>query len=173
MLAIIIGILAMSMIVTASNILVRYPINDWLTWATFVFPVAFLVTDLVNRYFGPRQARNVVYVGFVVGVVCSYWLSTPRIAMASGIAFFLGQMLDIYVFHRLRQMNWWKAPVISSGSASALDTAVFYSLAFAGTGLPWTTWAIGDLFVKLAVAVVMLIPYYYVSKYASSKMDPA
>ena len=154
------GIAAMAAVVTSSNILVGYPINDWLTWGAFSFPVAFLVTDLVNRHFGPERARKVAYAGFALAVLLSFWLATPRIALASGAAFLIGQLADIAIFDRLRQLKWWKAPLASSSIASAADTAVFFSIAFAGTGLPWITWGIGDYAVKLFVAVSMLIPFY-------------
>lgn len=156
---IIAGVIAMTVIVSASNFLVQYPINDWLTWGALSYPVAFLVTDLVNRRLGPQPARRIVYVGFALAVVFSTVLSTPRIAIASGSAFLVAQLLDIYVFNRLRQARWWLAPLASSVLGSVVDTALFFGLAFAGTGTPWITWAIGDLGIKLAMALVMLIPF--------------
>ncbi len=153
------GVVAMVLIVTSSNILVQIPINDWLTWGAFTYPVAFLVTDLTNRALGPGAARRVVYVGFTVAVVLSIYLATPRIAWASGSAFLLAQLLDIAIFDRLRRAAWWRAPLISSSLASALDTTIFFSLAFAGTGLPWVTWALGDFGVKLALALILLLPF--------------
>lgn len=153
------GIAAMAVVVTVSNIAVQYPINDWLTWGALTYPIAFLVTDLTNRTLGARAARNVVYVGFALAVGLSIWLATPRIALASGAAFLTAQLLDISIFDRLRQATWWQAPLISSTLASALDTALFFSLAFAATGLPWVTWAIGDYGVKIAVALALLIPF--------------
>ena len=153
------GVAAMTVIVTASNFLVQYPINDWLTWGALTYPVAFLVTDLTNRKLGARSARRVVYVGFALAVILSAVLATPRIAMASGSAFLVAQLLDIVVFDRLRRARWWLAPLVSSTLASVVDTALFFSLAFAGTGFPWITLAFGDLGVKLAMALVMLIPF--------------
>ncbi|MDH3661559.1 MAG: queuosine precursor transporter [Alphaproteobacteria bacterium] len=153
------GILAMVVVVTVSNVAVQYPINDWLTYGALTYPIAFLVTDLTNRGLGVTAARRVVYVGFAVAVGLSIWLATPRIALASGAAFLVAQLLDIAVFDRLRRKSWWRAPLISSTLASALDTALFFSLAFAGTGLPWITWAIGDYGVKIAVALALLIPF--------------
>lgn len=153
------GVVAMTVIVTASNILVQFPINDWLTWGALTYPVAFLVTDLTNRKLGARSARRVVYVGFALAVVLSAALATPRIAMASGSAFLVAQLLDILVFDRLRRTRWWQAPLVSSTLGSIVDTALFFSLAFAGTSVPWITLAIGDLGVKLAMALAMLIPY--------------
>ncbi|MGI9484673.1 MAG: queuosine precursor transporter [Geminicoccaceae bacterium] len=153
------GITAMVLVVTISNIAVQYPINDWLTYGALTYPIAFLVTDLTNRGLGAKAARSVVYVGFAVAVGLSIWLATPRIALASGAAFLVAQLLDIAVFDKLRRASWWRAPLISSTLASALDTALFFSLAFAGTGLPWITWAIGDYGVKMAVALLLLIPF--------------
>ncbi|MGI9501102.1 MAG: queuosine precursor transporter [Geminicoccaceae bacterium] len=153
------GVAAMVLVVTVSNITVQYPINDWLTYGALTYPIAFLVTDLTNRGLGVQSARRVVYVGFAVAVGLSIWLATPRIALASGTAFLVAQLLDIAVFDRLRRASWWRAPLVSSTLASTLDTALFFSLAFVGTGLPWVTWAIGDYGVKIAVALVLLIPF--------------
>lgn len=149
----------MTAVVAVSNVLVQFPINDWLTWGALTYPVAFLITDLTNRRLGPQAARRVVYAGFALAVVCSIALATPRIAIASGSAFLVAQLLDVHVFDSLRQRQWWLAPLVSSALGSVLDTALFFGLAFAGTGLPWITWAIGDLGVKLAVALLMLIPF--------------
>lgn len=151
--------LAMVAIVAASNWLVQFPINDWLTWGAFSYPFAFLVTDLTNRRFGPAAARRVIYIGFAVGVLLSVILATPRIAAASGLAFLLAQLLDVTVFNWLRQQSWWQAPLISSVLASILDTACFFGIAFVGTGLPWFTWGLGDLAVKIAFALFCLAPY--------------
>ncbi len=154
------GVVAMTSVVGASNFLVRIPINDWLTWGALSYPVAFLVTDLINRRVGPDSARRVVYVGFACGVVLSLFTSTVRIALASGTAFLIAQLADVWLYNRLRRLAaWWQTPLISSTLASALDTALFFSLAFAFTGLPWVTWAIGDYAVKIAVACAMLIPF--------------
>lgn len=150
---------AMVAVIVASNILVQHPLNDWLTWGALTFPFAFLVTDLTNRAHGPAAARLVAYVGFAVGVVLSVWLADGRIAIASGAAFLCGQLLDIAVFNRLRRATWWRAPLISSVLASAVDTGLFFSLAFAGQDLPWLTWALGDFAVKLAFAAALLVPY--------------
>lgn len=150
---------AMVVVVTASNIAVRFPINDWLTYGALTYPVAFLVTDLTNRAFGPAATRRVVYAGFAAAVVLSALLSTPRIAAASGTAFLLAQLADVTIFDRLRRRTWWIAPLTSSLLASALDTALFFTLAFAGTGLAWVTWGLGDYGVKAAMALMMLIPF--------------
>jgi uncharacterized PurR-regulated membrane protein YhhQ (DUF165 family) len=158
------SVLAMVLTVVASNILVQYPftpfgLGDLLTWGAFTYPVAFLVTDLTNRWFGPQKTRRVVYVGFAIAVVLSIWLSEPRIALASGTAFLTAQLLDITLFNRLRAGSWWRAPLVSSSIGSAIDTAIFFSIAFAGSGLPWTTWALGDFSVKMTVAIASLLPY--------------
>lgn len=156
-----IAVAAMALVIAASNYLVQFPINDWLTWGAFSYPFAFLVTDLTNRAFGPKRARQVVAVGFLFAVVLSLTLAPWRIAVASGGAFLLGQLLDVQVFDRLRRASWWLAPLVSSGLASVLDTFVFFGGAFAGEGLPWVTWALGDLVVKLAMALILLAPFRY------------
>lgn len=153
------AVLAMSLVVLSSNILVQYAINDWLTWGAITYPFAFLVTELVNRAFGPAQARRVAWVGFAVAVAASAVLAPARIAAASGLAFLLSQMLDISVFDRLRQSRWWRAPLIATMLAAVLDTCVFWGVGFAGEDLPWVTWALGDLGVKLCMAVCLLLPF--------------
>ena len=155
---------AMVVVVAADNVLVQHPIEafggaEWQTWGAFTYTLSFLVTDLTNRRFGPAPARRVVYVGFALGVLLSAALATPRIALASGAAFLAGQLLDVHVFDRLRRQAWWRAPFISSTLASALDTALFFSLAFAFTPVPWPTLALGDFVVKLAMALVLLAPF--------------
>ncbi len=184
--------LLMAAIVVASNFFVQFPLSgtlfgvvlgDLLTWGAFTYPIAFLVTDLTNRQFGPSIARRVVLAGFVVGVVVSFWTSMPRIAIASGTAFLCGQLLDISVFNHLRRQTWWQAPLAGSLIGSGIDTLLFFSLAFApiflmlGPNDPfaiewapilgvmsaeaprWISWALGDLGVKMMVGVVMLLPY--------------
>ena len=153
------GVLAMAFVVALSNYAVQFPINDWLTWGALTYPAAFLVTDLTNRSLGPKAARIVIVVGFMLAVILSVWLATPRIALASGTAFLVAQLLDVAVFNRLRTAIWWRAPLISSAIASTVDTALFFSIAFAATGLPWVTWAIGDLGVKMLMAGMMLLPF--------------
>jgi len=185
-------VLLMTLVVVASNVLVQYPLNgiafginlaDLLTWGAFTYPVAFLITDLTNRQFGTKYARIVVIAGFIVGVTLSWIFSAPRIAMASGTAFIVGQMLDISVFNSLRRQAWWRAPLIASLIGSMLDTALFFSMSFAplfaflgpnddfALGVSpifgvlsqdaprWISWALGDLSVKMTVALVMLLPY--------------
>ncbi|MEN2978462.1 queuosine precursor transporter [Tistrella bauzanensis] len=152
-------VLAMTAAIVVSNILVGFPINDWLTWGAFSYPLAFLVTDLTNRRFGTASARRVVYAGFAIAVVMSLWLADPRIAIASGAAFLVSQLMDVAVFDRLRRRPWWQAPLVSSSLASAFDTVLFFTIAFLGTGLPWISWAVGDWAVKMAMALAMLVPY--------------
>ena len=157
---IVVGVFAMTVIVVASNVLVQYPINDWLTWGAFTYPVAFLITDLTNRALGPARARQVVYAGFALAVILSIVFATPRIALASGTAFLVAQLLDVRIFDRLREAGgWWTAPLVSSTVASVVDTVLFFSIAFAGSGLPWVTWAVGDFGAKMCVALAMLIPF--------------
>ena len=158
------GSLAMALVVTASNILVAYPIGNWLTWGAFVYPLAFFVTDLNNRIFGTRIARKVILIGFVLGVILSFVFADLRIAMASGFAFLVAQLLDILIFNKLRKASWWKAPFLSSLAASAIDTVIFFSAAFAGTAVPWVTLAIGDYLVKLLMAIILLAPFGWIYK---------
>jgi queuosine precursor transporter len=150
---------AMTAVVVASNWLVQYPINDLLTWGAITYPFSFLITDLTTRLQGPERARRVVWLGFTLAVLLSVWLATPRIALASGTAFLVGQLLDIQIFQRLRDGSWWRAPLVSSTVGSVVDTALFFTLAFAGTELPWITLALGDLGVKLLLAVLALAPF--------------
>ncbi|MBT6202973.1 MAG: queuosine precursor transporter [Alphaproteobacteria bacterium] len=174
-------ILAMSVVVVASNILVKYPVNDWLTWGAFTFPLAFLITDLSNRAFGPYRAAKVVGVGFVVGILMSAFLADwmpfmgpPNVlseiavntAIASGLAFLAGQLLDIAIFQRLRKGVWWRAPLVSSAVASAADTVIFFYLFFAvffpyfvPEGSSWYQLGIGDYGIKAAMALALLFPY--------------
>jgi hypothetical protein len=187
-----VAVASMAAVVVLSNILVQHPfaftlgrlnLADLLTWGAFSYPLAFLVTDSTNRLLGPRIARRVVYCGFALAVVLSAWFATPRIAIASGTAFLVAQLLDIFIFNRLRDRAWWKAPSVSSIAGSALDTLVFFSLAFAplfvflGPNEPfaveaaplvglypvdtprWLSWALGDFSVKLLMAASALAPY--------------
>ncbi len=170
MIALAIPISAMVIVIAASNVLVQYPINDWVTWGAFTYPAVFLVADLTNRLIGMSQARTVALIGLPCGIGLSILLSLEadlslfnslRIALASGLAFILAQLFDIWIFNRLRQMTWWRAPLISSILASATDTAIFFIAAFAGSGLPWISWALGDFGVKIGMALIMLIPYRF------------
>lgn len=152
-------ILAMALVIALSNILVQHPINDWLTWGAFSYPLVFLVSDLSNRALGPLAARRVAWVGFAVAVLLSLALAPWRIAVASGSAFLIAQLMDIGLFNRWRRQTWWKAPLIGSLVASVVDTAVFFFLAFAGTDMDWLPLAIGDVAVKAVMAAVLLAPY--------------
>lgn len=162
-----VAIAAMVAIVALSNYTVQFPINAWLTWGALIYPVSFLVTDLANRAFGPERARTVVYFGFAAGVAASGLLAPWRIAVASGAAFLVGQLLDIHVFDRLRRASWWKAPLVGSAMGSVVDTALFFGIAFIGVmpflpaaqGPSVTTLTLGDLAVKLALALVFLAPF--------------
>ena len=152
-------IFAMAAVIVLSNVLVQHPINDWLTWGAFTYPLVFLVADLTNRALGPQAARRVAWVGFAVAVAVSLGLAPWRIALASGAAFIVSQIMDIAVFNRWRRQSWWKAPLIGSLVASTVDTAVFFFLAFAGSDMDWLMLATGDLAVKAAMAALLLAPY--------------
>lgn len=151
--------LAMSAIVLISNVLVQFPINPWLTWGAFSYPVAYFVTDVCNRTSGPALARRVAWVGFTIGLILSVIFAPVRIAVASGSAFIVSQLLDVAVFNRLRRQSWWKAPLFGSATASVVDTSLFFGIAFAGTAVPWLPLAAGDLGVKLFMALALLPPY--------------
>jgi len=151
--------LAMAGIVLISNVLVQYPINAWLTWGAFFYPVAYFITDVCNRIFGAAQARRIALIGFAIGLASSAMMAPLRIALASGTAFLVSQLLDVAVFNKLRQASWWKAPFLGSCIASVVDTAIFFSLAFAGTAMSWLHLATGDLGVKLIMAVALLPVY--------------
>ncbi len=166
---VVMAVAAMVVLIVASNILVQHPINDWLTWGALTYPITFLVTDLVNRADGPKAARRVVYFGFAVAAVVSILLAGPRIALASVTAFIAAQLLDVRIFDRLRTGSWWRAPLVSSTVASALDTVLFFSLAFYGTSVPWTTLLIGDFLVKLFIALAMLGPFRLLMTPAAAK----
>ena len=159
----------MAAIVYISNRLVVVPINDWLTWAAFTYPFAFLVTDLVNRRAGAQVAFKVVIVGFALGILMSWLAGDPRIAIASGTAFLVAQTLDVGLFSRLRQRVWWVAPGVSSTVGSVVDTLLFFSIAFVGTGVPWPQLAAGDLAVKLAMVLLALVPYRLLSAWIAPR----
>ncbi len=190
----IIGVIAMAAIVVASNILVQFLLGDWLTWGAFTYPFAFLVTDLMNRLYGATTARKVILAGFVTGILCSFIgtqimgefgpLVTLRVAIASGTAFLIAQLVDVIIFDRLRAGAWWRAPLASSLVGSALDTAIFFTIAFsaslsflepandvswANESLPllgagpiaplWISLGTADFLVKLALALLALVPF--------------
>ena len=161
----------MGMIIIISNYLVQFPINKFnlqeiLTYGAFSYPITFLITDLANRRFGKEKARKLVYFGFIVGILLTLFVSTNfediisiRIAIGSGMAFLVAQLVDVEIFQRLRNNVWFIAPMTSSVFGSVIDTFLFFSISFLGTGVPWLTLAFGDLFVKLLMALLMLIPF--------------
>ena len=161
----------MGLVVVFSNYLVQFPVqyfglNEILTYGAFSYPVTFLITDLANRAYGKLVARKVVYFGFTIGVLLTLFVSTNfsdtisiRIAIGSGVAFFIAQNLDVQIFDTLRKKIWYIAPFVSSIIGSITDTFLFFSIAFYATGIPWVTLAFGDLAVKLFIALVMLIPF--------------
>ena len=161
----------MGLVVLASNYLVQFPIKYYglqniLTYGAFSYPIAFLITDLANRSFGKIVARKIVYIGFTIGILFTLIFSTNfadlisvRIAIGSGTAFIIAQLLDVQIFDQLRQKKWFVAPLISSLIGSTVDTFLFFSISFYGTGIPWVTLSLGDLTVKIFVALVMLIPF--------------
>ena len=161
----------MGVIVLASNYLVQFPINyygleDLLTYGAFSYPIAFLITDLANRSYGKLVARQIVYIGFAIGISFTLIFSTNfadlislRIAVGSGTAFLFAQLLDVQIFDKLRKRVWFIAPLTSSLISSTIDTFLFFSISFYATGIPWVTLSLGDLAVKIFVALVMLIPF--------------
>ena len=161
----------MGVVVLSSNYLVQFPINYYglseiLTYGAFSYPVAFLITDLANRFYGKLVARKIVYFGFFIGIIFTLLFSTDfadlisiRIAIGSGVAFIVAQLLDIQIFDRLRKKEWFIAPLTSSFIGSTVDTFLFFSISFYATGIPWVTLSLGDLAVKIFVALVMLIPF--------------
>jgi uncharacterized integral membrane protein (TIGR00697 family) len=203
------GVIAMAAVVVASNILVQFLFGQWLTWGAFTYPLAFLVTDVMNRVYGAATARKVVFAGFLTGVVCSligtqimlqgdgftYPAVTLRIAIGSGLAFLTAQLLDVAIFDRLREGNWWKAPLVSTLVGSSVDTALFFTIAFsasltfiepgndvswAGDVLPmlsfgpevplWVSLAVADWGVKLALALVALVPFRMIVKQMTARV---
>ena len=162
---------AMGVIVLASNYLVQFPVkylglDNLLTYGAFSYPIAFLITDLANRSYGKIVARKIVYFGFSIGIMFTLFFSTNfsdlisiRIAIGSGIAFITAQLLDVQIFDRLRKKHWYVAPLSSSLIGSTVDTFLFFSISFYGTGIPWVTLSLGDLAVKIFIALLMLIPF--------------
>ena len=161
----------MGLVVLASNYLVQFPIKHYgleeiLTYGAFSYPIAFLITDLANRSFGKIVARKIVYIGFTIGILFTLIFSTNftdlisiRIAIGSGTAFLIAQLLDVQIFDQLRQKKWFVAPLTSSLIGSTIDTFIFFFISFYGTGIPWITLSLGDLTVKFLVALIMLIPF--------------
>mgnify|MGYP000986707062 CR=1 FL=1 len=161
----------MGVVVLSSNYLVQFPINyyglnDILTYGALSYPVAFLITDLANRSYGKIVAKKIVYIGFFTGISFTFFFSTNfsdlisiRIAAGSGTAFIVAQLLDVHIFDKLRRKKWFIAPLTSSIIGSSVDTFLFFSISFYGTGVPWITLSLGDLAVKILVALIMLIPF--------------
>ena len=166
----------MGVIVLASNYLVQFPVNYYglneiLTYGAFSYPIAFLITDLANRSYGKLVARKIVYIGFAIGISFTLLFSTNftdlislRIAIGSGTAFLIAQILDVQIFDKLRKRDWFIAPLTSSLIGSTVDTFLFFSISFYATGVPWVTLALGDLIVKILVALIMLIPFRFLLK---------
>ena len=161
----------MGIVVLASNYLVQYPIKHYgfekiLTYGAFSYPIAFLITDIANKLYGKIVAKRIVYVGFIAGIIFTFFFSTNfadlisiRIAIGSGIAFLVAQLLDVQIFDYLRKKKWFVAPLSSSLIGSTVDTFLFFSISFYATGIPWLTLSLGDLSVKVLVALLMLIPF--------------
>ena len=163
--------LLMGVVVVSSNYLVQFPVNyfnlkDILTYGAFTYPIAFLITDLANRKYGKTTAKKVVYFGFLLGIFFTFYFSTNfsdlisvRIAIGSGTAFIIAQLIDVNIFDKLRNRIWFAAPLISSLIGSTIDTFLFFSIAFYGTGLNWIALSFGDLFVKIFMALLLLITF--------------
>ena len=161
----------MGVVVLVSNYLVQFPIQyfglkEILTYGALSYPVAFLITDLANRSYGKKVARKIVYLGFIIGIVFTFLFTTNyadlisvRIAIGSGTAFMISQLLDVQIFDQLRKKKWFVAPLTSSLIGSTVDTFLFFSISFYATGIPWVTLSLGDLAVKIVVALSMLIPF--------------
>ena len=176
--------LSMGLIVALSNYLVQFPImymnlEEIFTYGAFSYPIAFLITDLANRRYGKEIAKKIVYIGFVLGLFLTLYFSTDfsnliskRIAIGSGTAFLVAQLLDVQVFDKLRARAWFVAPFVSSLIGSVIDTFLFFSIAFYGTEINWITLSFGDLFVKIFVAIIMLIPFRLLLSTVKEIEDP-
>ena len=163
--------LVMGVVVLTSNYMVQFPINHYgleniLTYGALSYPIAFLITDLANRSYGKIVARKIVYIGFVIGISFTLFFSTDfadlisvRIAIGSGTAFLIAQLLDVQIFDNLRKKKWYIAPFTSSVTGSTVDTFLFFSISFYATGVPWVTLSLGDLLVKILITLIMLIPF--------------
>jgi len=163
--------LIMGAVVLTSNYLVQFPIKyhgleEILTYGAFSYPIAFLITDLANRSYGKKIAKKIVYIGFIIGICFTLLFSTNfadlisvRIAIGSGTAFLTAQLIDVQIFDKLRKKDWFIAPLTSSIIGSTVDTFLFFSISFYATGVPWITLSLGDLAVKILVALIMLIPF--------------
>ena len=176
--------ISMSLVVVASNYLVQFPVNyfdlqNFLTYGAFSYPIAFLITDLSNRRYGKNKAKQIVYLGFLLGVFLTLYFSTNysdlisiRIAVGSGFAFLVAQLIDVNIFDKLRNKIWFAAPLVSSLIGSTIDTFLFFSIACYGTGINWISLSIGDLLVKTLVALIMLVPFRLLIKYVKENPAP-
>jgi hypothetical protein len=174
----------MALVVALSNYLVQFPVNylglkDLLTYGAFSYPIAFLITDLSNRRYGKNTAKKIVYLGFALGVFLTLYFSTNysdlisiRIAIGSGTAFLVAQLIDVNVFDRLRKKIWFTAPLVSSLVGSSIDTFLFFSISFYGTEVSWITLSFGDLLVKIFIALIMLIPFRLLLSYVQEISTP-
>lgn len=161
MINIVVAFFAMMAIVAASNFLVQFPINDWLTWGALPYPLSFFLTELTNKQYGAKVARKIVFAGFGAAIFCSLLIASPKIACGSATAFLVAQLLDIAVFNRFRQASWWQAPLFASAAASLIDTIIFWTIAFWGENLPVITWALGDFSIKLLLDAALLSPFRF------------
>ena len=173
----------MSLIVALSNYLVQFPITyfnleNLLTYGAFSYPIAFLITDLSNRRYGKNTAKKIVYIGFSLGVFLTLYFSTNfsdlisiRIAIGSGTAFLIAQLIDVNIFDKLRKKVWFAAPLVSSLAGSTIDTFLFFSISFYGTDVNWLSLSLGDLFVKIFVALVMLVPFRFLLAHIQEVSD--
>ena len=173
----------MALVVVLSNYLVQFPVNyaglqNLLTYGAFSYPVAFLITDLANRRYGKNIAKKIVYLGFAIGVFLTFYFSTNysdlisvRIAIGSGVAFLVAQTIDVHIFDKLRNKIWFTAPLVSSLAGSLIDTFLFFSISFYGTGINWITLSLGDLLVKILVAIIMLIPFRLLLSYTKQDSE--
>jgi len=167
---------SMGVVVLLSNYLVQFPVKYYgmqevLTYGAFSYPIAFLITDLANRAYGKFIAKKIVYIGFIIGISFTIFFSTNftdiisiRIAIGSGTAFIIAQLLDVQIFDKFRKRKWFIAPLASSLIGSVVDTFLFFSISFYGTGVPWFSLSLGDLVVKFIIALVMLIPFRFFSR---------
>jgi hypothetical protein len=173
----------MALVIASSNYLVQFPVKyyglqELLTYGAFTYPIAFLITDLANRKYGKNNAKQIVYLGFVLGVFLTLYFSTNyldlisiRIAIGSGSAFLIAQLIDVNIFDKLRKKIWFAAPLASSLIGSIIDTFLFFSISFYGTGINWVTLSMGDLLVKIFVALLMLVPFRFLLHYIKDISD--
>jgi queuosine precursor transporter len=154
-----VAIIAMMLVIASSNYLVQIEINKWLTWGAFTYPFSFFITEIINRFYGPKKARQVVYIGFTIAVALGLMFMNQQIAFASSVAFLASQLLDIGIFNQLRKARWWLAPGVASLLASFVDTLIFFYLAFYGQEVSWLQLGFGDLGIKLLMDLLLLLPF--------------